>query len=514
MKALLCDYQEIISNLKGNQYFGRFGKTFSTNNAKYFYDTGTGKVLQVNDDVHKLLSYLLEHDGEFDDINTLKMSRDEFEKAFSEILSSIESENILSIPEYSGMIGYSRETLDKEYKKVGNLTLELTEDCNLRCKYCIYNPSHANFREFTKKKMTFETAKKAIDIFNDHTGYDEELYIGFYGGEPLMNYKLLKQCVEYAEESMRDKKINFSMTTNATLITKRVSEFLIDHPFQITISLDGPEEVHDRNRIFINNKGSYQATMRGIKNLVEVSQEKGVRPPIGFNMVNAGPNIEENYELMQQLIDSTDWLPPNPPATTTTVDNGPTKIEYVLPQSQEEREILYDTYDPLLKWTRDEKESKEKKLFSDGSLNQGLLNVHNRIIQNDPVDTCGMNGCCLPGQRRIYVATDGKFYPCEKVGNTYPIGNVDDGFDMEGIHQKYIEDYVDESNKVCKNCWAINMCGLCYVNCYDDKGANFDFRHDSCVSERQFIENNLSYYHELLEKDSESLEYLNEMEML
>lgn len=156
----------------------------------------------------------------------------------------------------------------------------------------------------------------------------------------------------------------------------------------------------------------------------------------------------------------------------------------------------------------------KKKLFSDGSLNQGLLNVHNRIIQNDPVDTCGMNGCCLPGQRRIYVATDGKFYPCEKVGNTYPIGNVDDGFDMEGIHQKYIEDYVDESNKVCKNCWAINMCGLCYVNCYDDKGANFDFRHDSCVSERQFIENNLSYYHELLEKDSESLEYLNEMEML
>ena len=204
--------------------------------------------------------------------------------------------------------------------------------------------------------MTFETAKKAIDIFNDHTGYDEELYIGFYGGEPLMNYKLLKQCVEYAEESMRDKKINFSMTTNATLITKRVSEFLIDHPFQITISLDGPLEVHDRNRIFINNKGSYQATMRGIKNLVEVSEEKGVRPPIGFNMVNAGPNIEENYELMQQLIDSTDWLPPNPPATTTTVDNGPTKIEYVLPQSQEEREILYDTYDPLLKWTRDEKE--------------------------------------------------------------------------------------------------------------------------------------------------------------
>ncbi|MBU5582350.1 hypothetical protein KQJ29_20395, partial [Enterococcus sp. S181_ASV_20] len=123
-----------------------FGKTFSTNNAKYFYDTGTGKVFQVNDDVHKLLSYLLEHDGEFDDINTLKMSRDEFEKAFSEILSSIESENILSIPEYSGMIGYSRETLDKEYKKVGNLTLELTEDCNLRCKYCIYHPSHPNFR--------------------------------------------------------------------------------------------------------------------------------------------------------------------------------------------------------------------------------------------------------------------------------------------------------------------------------------------------------------------------------
>lgn len=152
MKALLCDYQEIISNLKGNQYFGRFGKTFSTNNAKYFYDTGTGKVLQVSDDVHKLLSYLLEHDGEFDDINTLKMSRDEFEKAFSEILSSIESENILSIPEYSGMIGYSRETLDKEYKKVGNLTLELTEDCNLRCKYCIYHPSHPNFREFTKRK--------------------------------------------------------------------------------------------------------------------------------------------------------------------------------------------------------------------------------------------------------------------------------------------------------------------------------------------------------------------------
>jgi uncharacterized protein len=135
------------------------------------------------------------------------------------------------------------------------LCLCLTEDCNLRCKYCIYSDNYAYTRGYSHRHMSFETAKKAIDLYfsliEESKRYNpwREPVIGFYGGEPLLNFGVLKSCVEYAEEEYGDFKLNYTTTTNATLLNKEKADFLMQHGFSIAVSLDGPEEEHDRNRV-------------------------------------------------------------------------------------------------------------------------------------------------------------------------------------------------------------------------------------------------------------------------
>ena len=107
------------------------------------------------------------------------------------------------------------------------------------------------------------------------------MYLGFYGGEPLLNYKLIEQSVNYAKEIIRDKEISFSLTTNATLITPQIAKFLVENEFEILISLDGPKDIHNENRIFINGNGSFNSTIEGIKVILECYKQLEKEPKIG-----------------------------------------------------------------------------------------------------------------------------------------------------------------------------------------------------------------------------------------
>jgi len=141
-----------------------------------------------------------------------------------------------------------------------------------------------------------------------------------------------------------------------------------------------------------------------------------------------------------------------------------------------------------------------------------MMIIHKRLLSEKPVKKYGMNGCCVPGERRIYVTVDGNFKICEKVGDIPEIGNVDKGFDKKRIKELYFDDFIKEANKYCKDCWAINLCTLCYVNCYDKNGMHFDYRHNSCRSERNYLLGSLIKYHEILEENPDVLEEFNEIE--
>lgn len=165
-------------------------------------------------------------------------------------------------------------------------------------------------------------------------------------------------------------------------------------------------------------------------------------------------------------------------------------------------------YDPLDDWEnhyREEHEEREKPLFSDSVIDKGISIIHQRLLSDKPVKNYGMNGCCVPGERRIYVTVSGEFLLCEKVGNIPSIGNVNEGFYKDRIKELYVDSFIQEAKKYCGECWAVNLCSMCYVNCFDQNGTHFAYRHNSCRSERIYLENNLVRYHTILEENPERL---------
>jgi len=152
------------------------------------------------------------------------------------------------------------------------LLLTVTEDCNLRCKYCYLTDVYDYTRNRTNANMTFETAKKAIDMFLENISEiskrnpGKKAAITFYGGEPLMNFLLIKECVEYVKLKTKVE-ILFNTTTNGVLLDGEILDYLIENDFIISVSFDGAKKNHDRNRVFHGNKDSYELIYQRLKNI-------------------------------------------------------------------------------------------------------------------------------------------------------------------------------------------------------------------------------------------------------
>src|SRR5436305_5040226 len=164
-----------------------------------------------------------------------------------------------------------RHHLDHAYG-FRHLILELTADCNLRCKYCVYSESYPNNRSYTAARMSAETARQAIDAFMrgheivHHRNPSSRPIVGFYGGEPLLAFDVMREAVEHFEGRYRAAYPGalLSVTTNGMLLDDAVQDFLVQHGFSTIVSLDGPKEVHDRNRLTVGARGSFDQVERNL----------------------------------------------------------------------------------------------------------------------------------------------------------------------------------------------------------------------------------------------------------
>ena len=509
-------YNELLKKIKPYGYHGRLGKLFKTDKSNYFLDMGTGKVAKINENVFMLLSCIIENDDPIEAYNKLEISEKEKKDAVQEILDAIRDENIMSAPELMTMTGSGKTNLDEIISNgIENVTLEVTEQCNLRCKYCIYQDAHSEYRTFGKNNMEWSVAKKSIDYLKAHSKYANHRNLGFYGGEPLMNFDIVRKSVAYVEEIFSDP-VDFAVTTNATMMTDEIADFLAENEFNVIVSLDGPKELHDANRVFVDGTGTFEKTIKGLKKVIQSYKKRSLKGKIGINIVVSGPDFNKDYEKIQYFLDNEEWFPNDLMILTSSVDHGPHDSQYMIPQGKEDLVYMSELVEPDFEWDRIHRNDKKSKkgLFTDGVMDKGMLSIHKRLLLDKPVEQYGMNGCCVPGQRRIYVTTQGKFLMCEKVGNIPSIGDVDHGLDIEKIRKLYVNDFIDNAKNYCKDCWAVNLCSLCYVNCYDEKGVRMSYRHKSCRSERKYIEDNLIRYHSILENSPEQLIPYNDMEII
>lgn len=491
----------------------RLGTAFSTKSKRYVYDTGTGKVFECEELEYTILFEILENSRFIESIENISQSQ--LVEAYQNILKMIEKENILQAPEYKEFDSETDEELKDLLKyDLKQVILELTEQCNLRCKYCIFNEYNPGYRNFSPKAMSWEVAKKAVEYGRDNSG--EEFAVSFYGGEPLVQFELMKKVIEYSKKIMPDKKLSFSFTTNLTLVTKEIAEYVASIPgMSVLCSLDGPEDIHDAYRVMVGNRGSFEKAIQGLKLLVEAFGETA-KERLLINTVVCPPYSQEKLDIIKTFFENLDWLPKEVVKKCDYVESGSLREEDISHKYDGTGDYLenYDGFnmDPIAGWALNRNvTNNDPDGYAAGIGIDHLVRIHNRRRSDKPFQFIRRNGCCTPGNRRVYVRTNGTFSLCEKIGDAPEIGNVFNGANIENIKKYYIEDYQKQSLPKCNNCWAMNICPICYAACYSEDGINMERKELLCESQRDATKSDLIAYFTLLENKPEIIEEIDKV---
>ena len=343
--------------------------------------------------------------------------------------------------------GYEKFAKYSVASPVKAMCLNIAHDCNLRCEYCFASTGDFGVG---RKLMTFETGKKAIDFLIENSKDRQNLELDFFGGEPLMNFGVVKQIVEYARgrEKESNKTFRFTITTNGILLDDAKIEFMNKEMSNVVLSIDGRKEVNDKVRKRVNGSGCYDKIMPAFKNLVSnrVGKDYYVRGTFTKYNLDFSQDVVHLYE---QGFDQVSVEP------VIGNSNEPYAItEKELPAVFAEYENLVDT---LMEINKDKFKCNFFHFMLD--LDQG------------PCAIKRLRGCGC-GNEYIAVTPDADIYPCHQfVGmEEYKMGNLDEGTFNLDIKDQFAKAHV-YSKSECKTCWAKFYCsGGCNANNYIYEG--------------------------------------------
>lgn len=372
-------------------------------------------------------------------------------------------------------------------RSLGTMALQVTQNCNLRCKYCAYSGSYDN-RVHSNKRMNKLTAFKAIDFLFKHSIDREMVSLGFYGGEPLLEIDLIKECVNYARKKSKGKRLLLNITTNATLIKDDVLEFLYDNDFGLTISLDGNKEAHDKNRVFaVSNNGSFNVIMTALGKIKE-------RHPDYMNKIHINAVIDpqtdfsctssffSNYETVKEF-----FVQANLVSENYRKDIIETDEEYRIQYSYEIFKLFLYKLGRL-------KEKDLSKLVQQNFIK--IQEIHERSRYSyTTVKKDHHSGPCVPGVHKLFVDVEGNLFPCERVSESSKavrIGHINTGFDIE--RAKALLNIGKLTEKECKQCWAFRFCTSCPVQADDLEKLSRERKLENCHVVKAYLDNMIRDY--------------------
>lgn len=459
---------------------------FNLYNNYYMYDVNSNSIFEIPKEIHDYLSVVMSIDNQ----TVLQELYDEL---------SFNSKKGLEYFSKQGLLKPVQNTIKFEHVETNrleeiyngnlkNITLQVTQNCNLRCKYCVYSGSYSN-RTHTNKRMSFETAKKALDFFNTHSSNNKKLTIGFYGGEPLLEFDLIKKSIEYAKEIFYGKELFFTMTTNGTIMNEKIIELLSDNNLHLVISLDGAKKIQDANRVFAdNNTGTFDTVINNIEKIKNIN-EHYLNNHISFNAVidlskdfNCANDFFVNYDTVKNLGVTGNFI-----NTTTRID------EYTI-DDQYAADSQYEIFKVFLNKCTDVLKNYESRLLTP-AFESLIINIHNRkVVNNENATTTSPGGQCIPGIQRFFVTSDGVFYPCERVNETeeLSIGDIDDGFNLEKA--KKILNVGKLTEKECRQCWNFQLCSHCISTCEQNGVLSRTRRLSRCNDMKTSTENQIKNY--------------------
>ena len=493
----------------------------------YIYDVSSNNILKVEKIIYDIIEEFQSLDlnssinsGRNSTIPSLnriinkfqtKYSIEMIKKAYNEILFYRKNHGIFTFKKPSAMaFPYSMTEIMKILNsKLEQLILNVTENCNMRCEYCVYSGKYKYERTHSKKKMSFSTASRAIEFFFKHNANSERIAVTFYGGEPLLNFSLIRKCVELSKKLAfkqgKDSRLTFSITTNGTLLDKNKINFLIKNNVGLLISLDGPKDIHDKYRKFINGKGSYTLIIESLKRIRELNPEY-YKEKVGFSVVTLPEHLDSVVKFFgsYNLVTETDNLIINMVSTddTSFFENYDFKTQ--LRKYRETIRKLRNMYKKyLVEGNYDSLSFKPLRSLFD----KKMILIHKRLLSMVGEEIYP-NGICLPGSRRLFVSTDGKFYICEKMGESIRIGDIYNGFDYKTIYET-IQKYQEISEKNCLNCWLMRICNLCYVSARKGNVLERKKKDKYCEGMKTEFSKLMALYCEIIEKNPKILSYFD-----
>lgn len=448
----------------------------------YMYDVNTDTIVKIPDKVYRYLKT---------DDNTL------FDMKVQDYLDTLKKCGFLK----TNRVEFT-EHPDTPYlkyylsTKMNRLILQVTQNCNLRCKYCIYSGGYIN-RNHNNKKMSWEMAKCGIDYLLEHSKESTYLALGFYGGEPLLEYELIKRCIMYIEKEGEGKKLYFNITTNATLLTDEMIQFFANHSLYLTISLDGPEEIHDRDRRFnCSEKGSYSVVMEKVK-LLNDRYPLYYKENVRFNTVLKTDN---SFERINNFI-SCENLVKNNSFSSTMVTDDYCKNKSCANEEDMKRyfeEYEFENFKRLLKRAGIYNGNKVSKLLDLNNYSDDIFNDNMRSYKRTelPAKT-HHSGPCIPGITSLFVTVEGDLYPCEKISEASTvarIGDIHKGIDLNLA--KRVLNIEKAMDKQCHDCWAYSHCTMCLVQSevIEEEDFSKNIMIEKCAKIRANIESSFKNY--------------------
>ncbi len=456
---------------------------YKNNGYNIVMDVESGSIHVVDDIVYDMIDALCDYSKEHtvrtvideDDIKAAPFSEvkslfegrltgykeEEIEEAYEEIAYLIEEECLFTDDLYADYIAdmADRETVLKA------LCLHIAHDCNLSCRYCFAGEGEYHG---ARSLMSFEVGKKALDMLVASSKGRRNLEVDFFGGEPLMNFDVVKKLVEYGRsiEEKNGKKFRFTLTTNGINLNDEILEFANKEMGNLVLSIDGRKEIHDRMRPRRGGQGSYDEIVPKFIKAAESRDQMNyyVRGTYTHHNLDFAEDVKHLADLGFRQISVEPVVAP------------PDK-DYAI--KEEDVPTLCEQYDILAKYLLErKKEGKSVNFF------------HFMIdLSGGPCIAKRLTGCGS-GNEYLAVAPNGDLYPCHQfVGmNDFLLGNVDTGVTNREVSEKFKKVNV-YSKKECRDCFAKLYCsGGCAANAYNFTGDINGVYDIGCQLQRKRVE--------------------------
>jgi uncharacterized protein len=462
---------------------------FAGGGQDYLYLVPSAAIFALEDASKEVLDLLNGRELSRDQIVAELLERGYSSSTIEETLNELHQAHAIAIGD-----GFTEPRLDPPQQPfpLQTVVMNVTNQCNLSCSYCYeYGEDRIATPDGKTKFMSEDTARSTVDFLLNQSPGRRMVHLTFFGGETLLNFKVVKSTIEYARTKAAEmgKYVDFSMTTNATMLTSEIISFLAENNVGVTVSIDGPKESNDKFRVFHNGKGSYDVIAPKIKELVKVHRSR----PIGAR-VTLTAQVVDVKKIFRHLTEEMGFDEVGfAPVTTSPVRLyaiGNSGLDHVLEQFTELAQEYLE-------------HAVANKHHGFSNVNDTLQELHQGVSKAYP---------CGAGLGLLGVSPSGDIGLCHRFVDSPAgkLGHIDTGIDRQAQAEHLNRGHINTKYD-CHTCWARPVCsGGCYHEAYvrygDTSHANLHY----CDWIRGWTDVCLRIYGEIAARNPKYLERFDE----